>query len=47
MAFTGGSADAREGIDSFLQKRPAQFQSRVSEDMPDFYPWTPPQEFDG
>ena len=45
MAFTGGGADAREGIDSFLQKRPAQFKSRVSEDMPDFYPWAPPQTF--
>ncbi|MEO0642806.1 MAG: crotonase/enoyl-CoA hydratase family protein [Pseudomonadota bacterium] len=32
-------ADAREGIASFLEKRPPDYPGRVSEDMPDFYPW--------
>ncbi|TRD10763.1 enoyl-CoA hydratase [Erythrobacter insulae] len=32
-------ADAKEGIASFLEKRPPQYPAKVSEDMPDFYPW--------
>lgn len=32
-------ADAKEGIASFLEKRPPKFPAKVSEDMPDFYPW--------
>jgi enoyl-CoA hydratase/carnithine racemase len=39
MHSRGMSADAREGVTSFLEKRPAQFPERVSADMPDFYPW--------
>jgi enoyl-CoA hydratase/carnithine racemase len=35
----GRSADAREGIESFLQKRPPSFPDRVNRDLPDFYPW--------
>jgi enoyl-CoA hydratase/carnithine racemase len=35
----GRSADAREGVESFLEKRPAHFPGRVSADMPAFYPW--------
>ncbi|MES2992138.1 MAG: enoyl-CoA hydratase, partial [Pseudomonadota bacterium] len=31
--------DAKEGVMSFLEKRPAQFTSRVSTDMPAFFPW--------
>ena len=31
--------DAAEGIASFLQKRPALFPGKVTQDMPDFYPW--------
>ena len=33
------SADAREGIDSFLEKRAPTYPDKVSADMPDFYPW--------
>jgi enoyl-CoA hydratase/carnithine racemase len=35
----GQSADAREGVEAFLQKRPAVFADRVSSDMPAFFPW--------
>lgn len=31
--------DAIEGVQSFLEKRPAQFPGKVTQDMPDFYPW--------
>lgn len=29
----------KEGVKSFLEKRPAKFTDKVSADMPDFYPW--------
>lgn len=45
LAYTGKSNDAREGISAFLEKRPAHFQDRVSEDMPDFFPWWEQPEF--
>jgi enoyl-CoA hydratase/carnithine racemase len=35
----GASADSREGVGAFLEKRPAVFPNRVSTDMPDFFPW--------
>ena len=35
----GAAADAKEGVTAFLQKRPAQFADRVSEDMPPWFPW--------
>ena len=31
--------DALEGVQSFLEKRPAEFPGKVTQDMPDFYPW--------
>ncbi|GMN03263.1 crotonase/enoyl-CoA hydratase family protein [Erythrobacter sp. MTPC3] len=31
--------DAKEGIASFLEKRSPEYPAKVSEDMPDFYPW--------
>ena len=35
----GTSNDAREGVMSFLEKRPAEFSDSVSKNMPEFYPW--------
>jgi enoyl-CoA hydratase/carnithine racemase len=35
----GRSADVAEGVQSFLEKRPAKFVDRVSADMPDYFPW--------
>lgn len=29
----------KEGVKSFLEKRPARFSDKTSTDMPDFYPW--------
>ena len=31
--------DAKEGIASFLEKRKPSYPAKVTEDMPDFYPW--------
>ena len=39
----GASADAREGVVSFLEKRPAVFPVRVSDGLPEIFPgWSPP-----
>ncbi|MDE2466363.1 MAG: crotonase/enoyl-CoA hydratase family protein [Alphaproteobacteria bacterium] len=35
----GASADVREGVVSFLEKRPANFPDKVSRDMPRYFPW--------
>jgi enoyl-CoA hydratase/carnithine racemase len=35
----GQSIDAREGVMSFLEKRPPAFGAKVSSDMPEFFPW--------
>ena len=44
MVFRGQSADAREGITSFLEKRPASFSDRVSDGLPDVMPgWVAPE----
>ncbi|MGI4879301.1 MAG: crotonase/enoyl-CoA hydratase family protein [Janthinobacterium lividum] len=35
----GRSGDAKEGVMSFIEKRPAAFPETVADGMPDFYPW--------
>jgi enoyl-CoA hydratase/carnithine racemase len=35
----GASADVREGVTSFLEKRPAKFPQKVTSDMPPYFPW--------
>jgi len=37
--WTGQGADAYEGVQSFLEKRPAKFTMSAWSDMPEFYPW--------
>jgi len=39
----GQSADVREGIEAFLDKRPARFPDRVSRDLPDVFSDPQPQ----
>ncbi|HVK81375.1 MAG TPA: crotonase/enoyl-CoA hydratase family protein [Verrucomicrobiae bacterium] len=40
----GQSGDAKEGVTSFLEKRPPNYPDKVSRDLPDTWPWrkTPP-----
>ena len=38
MFARGQSADAHEGVTSFLEKRPADFTDRVSDGLPDIFP---------
>ena len=43
IASRGPSADASEGVVSFLEKRPPVFPVRVSDGLPDIFPdWDPP-----
>ena len=37
--FYSSISSGKEGVQSFLQKRPAEFTQRASSDMPPFYPW--------
>jgi len=41
----GASGDAKEGVASFLEKRPAKFPDRVSKDMPPFFPWSKERKY--
>jgi len=42
----GRSPDCKEGVESFLEKRPAKFPMQVSKDMPKYYPWWQKQDFE-
>ena len=45
--FTRGrSADVREGVTAFLEKRKPHFTDRVSRDMPPFFPWWQERRYD-
>ena len=46
MNAMGASPDAYEGVQSFLEKRPARFTMKVSSDLPDVYPWWPERVFE-
>ena len=39
LHYMFGSADLREGVASFLEKRPPDFKLKPSRDMPGFFPW--------
>jgi enoyl-CoA hydratase/carnithine racemase len=41
----GRSDDVKEGVVSFLEKRPAKFTNQVSRDMPDYFPWWDEREY--
>ena len=41
----GQGGDAKEGVESFLEKRSPEFPSKVSVDMPEFYPWWEERKF--
>lgn len=41
----GASADAKEGVASFLEKRTAAYPNRVSTDMPGFFDWQGEPDF--
>lgn len=44
LRLRGASADAKEGIAAFLEKRPAAFPDRVSDGLPDLWPdWHEPE----
>jgi enoyl-CoA hydratase/carnithine racemase len=42
----GAARDAKEGVESFLQKRPAAYPDRVSTDLPMIWPKASPRTFD-
>ncbi|MET4236370.1 enoyl-CoA hydratase/carnithine racemase [Bradyrhizobium sp. LA6.10] len=41
----GRSADGKEGVLAFLEKRPAVFKDSVTKDMPDYFPWWTEREY--
>ena len=43
--YRGRSADAKEGAESFLEKRDANYPFQVSGDMPEFFPWWEERKF--
>src|SRR3546814_20588051 len=46
IRYMGANADAREGIDSFLDKRPAKFAMKPRADMPARYPFCKERTFE-
>jgi enoyl-CoA hydratase/carnithine racemase len=43
--WLGKQADSKEGVNSFLEKRPPVFPMKVSHDLPPFYPWAKERPF--
>lgn len=46
VTMRGPSADTKEGIAAFKEKRAPNFPDRVSKDMPPFFPWWEKREFE-
>jgi enoyl-CoA hydratase/carnithine racemase len=46
LAYMFTSEDCKEGVISFLEKRPAEFKMKPSRGMPDFYPWWQERQFE-
>jgi enoyl-CoA hydratase/carnithine racemase len=46
IAQMGRASDVREGVKSFLEKRPPNFSMKPSTDMPAFYPWWSEREYE-
>lgn len=46
IRYMGSSPDVREGVNAFLDKRPANFTMSASSDLPDFYPWWDERPFE-
>jgi enoyl-CoA hydratase/carnithine racemase len=46
MSARGQSADAREGVTAFLEKRSAEFPDRVSDGLPEVFPGRPSPIFE-
>ncbi|MCH1557320.1 MAG: crotonase/enoyl-CoA hydratase family protein [Pseudomonadales bacterium] len=44
--YRGKSADAIEGVESFLEKRAPVFPGKVSSDMPEYFPWWTERTFE-
>ena len=42
----GKSGEASEGIKSFFEKRSPNFPGKLTEDLPDFYPWWDEKKFE-
>jgi hypothetical protein len=45
ISTRGKSPDAKEGVQSFIEKRLPHFPCKVSTDMPDYFPWWEEPEY--